>query len=111
MGAEKRDEIRNDEHLKNVDFRMCLRPSQLKTTGKNFDGFCWDQWIEYRKSSIRCKVEHPFLIVKRQFGYCKTAYRGIAKNMNRFYMLFGCANLVMCIRGGRTSEFRSVCLG
>ena len=60
---------------------------------------------------IRCKVEHPFLIVKRQFGYCKTAYRGIAKNMNRFHMLFGCANLLMCIRGGRTAEFRSVCLG
>ena len=68
-------------------------------------------WIEHRKSSIRCKVEHPFLIVKRQFGYCKTAYRGIAKNMNRFYMLFGCANLVMCIRGGRTAEFRAACLG
>ena len=111
LGAGKRDEIQNDEHLKNVDFRICLRPSQLKTTIKNFDGFCWDRWIEHRKSSIRCKVEHPFLIVKRQFGYCKTAYRGIARNMNRFYMLFGCANLVMCIRGGRTAEFHSVCLG
>ena len=57
------------------------------------------------------KVEHVFLIVKRQFGYSKTAYRGIAKNMNRFHMLFGCANLLMCIRGGRADEFRSVCLG
>ena len=51
------------------------------------------------------------MIVKRQFGYNKTAYRGIAKNMNRFYMLFGCANLLMYIRGGRADEFRSVCLG
>ena len=25
--------------------------------------------------------------------------------------VFGCANLVMCIRGGRADEFRSVCLG
>ena len=65
LGIEKREEIRNDEHLKNVDYRVCLRPSQLKTTGKNYDGFCWDRWIEHRKSSIRCKVEHPFLIVKR----------------------------------------------
>ena len=102
---------REDAHLKDIEFRTCLRPSQLKTTGKNYDGFCWDRWIEHRKSSIRCKVEHPFLIVKKQFGYAKTAYRGIAKNMNRFYMLFGCANLVMCIRGGRTAEFCSACLG
>ena len=111
LGAEKRDEIQNNERTENLDFRINLRPSQLKTTGKNYNGFCWDRWIEYRKSSIRSKVEHPFLIVKRQFGYCKTAYRGIAKNMNRFYMLFGCANLVMCIRADRTEAFRSVCLG
>lgn len=84
LGVEKREEIQNDDHLKHVDFRICLRPSQVKTTGKNFDGFCWVRWMEHRKSSIRCKVEHPFLIVKRQFGYFKTAYRGIAKNMNRF---------------------------
>jgi len=32
-------------------------------------------------------------------------------NMNRFHMLFGCANLLMCIRGGRSKEFCSVCLG
>ena len=36
------------------------------------------------------------MIVKRQFGYAKVAYRGIAKNMNRFHILFASANLVMC---------------
>jgi hypothetical protein len=63
---------------------MCLRPSQLKTTGKNFDGFCWDRWIEHRKSSIRCKVEHPFLIVKRQFPLLKSSAKSCslqAKNL------------------------------
>ena len=52
-------------------------------------------------------VEHAFLIVKRDFGYRKVAYRGIAKNMNRFHVLFGCANLLMCIRAGRTEQFRN----
>ena len=70
-----------------------------------YDGIRWDENIENRKSSTRCKVEHPFLIVKQQFGYSKTAYKGLAKNMNRFNILFACANLLMCIRAGRTKQF------
>lgn len=49
--------------------------------------------MEHEKSAVRCKVEHPFLIVKKQMGYAKVVYRGIAKNMNRFHMLFASANL------------------
>ena len=110
IGVEKRPEIRDDEHLSKVKFRICRKLSRLNVS-KDYQGIDWEQEIEHRKASIRCKVEHPFLIVKRQFGYCKTAYRGIAKNMNRFYMLFGCANLVMCVRGGRAKEFCSACIG
>ena len=110
LGLPNRPEIKEDEKLSKIKFRINRRPSSLNVkTG--YDGINWEKVIEHQKSSVRCKVEHPFLIVKRQFGYCKTAYRGIAKNMNRFYMLFGCANLVMCIRGGRAKEFCSVCLG
>ena len=32
--------------------------------------------IEYMKASIRAKVEHPFRIIKRQFGFVKARYRG-----------------------------------
>lgn len=110
LGLEKRDEIRNDEHLSMIDYRICRKPSTLNVKTE-YKGINWERVIEHQKASVRCKVEHPFLIVKRQFGYCKTAYRGIAKNMNRFFMLFGCANLLMCIRGGRTQEFCSVSLG
>lgn len=109
-GVEKRDEIKNNPHFSKIDFRINRQPTKLNVS-KDFQGINWERVIEHQKSAVRCKVEHPFLIVKRQFGYCKTAYRGIAKNMNRFFMLFGCANLVMCVRGGRTSEFRSVCHG
>ena len=61
--------------------------------------------MEHEKSAVRCKVEHPFLIVKKQMGYAKVVYRGIAKNMHRFHMLFASANLLMCSRAGRTKDF------
>ena len=104
LGIERHDEIRNDEHLRNVEFRINRRPSSIKTPD-SYAGINWDKQIENRKSSVRCKVEHAFLIVKQQFGYKKTAYKGIAKNMNRFNFLFASANLVMCARAGRTAEF------
>ena len=88
------------------DYRICKRPSSLKTS-KDYEGINWEKQMENRISSVRCEVEHAFLIVKRDFGYRKVAYRGIAKNMNRFHVLFGCANLLMCIRAGRTEQFRN----
>ena len=103
-GAEKREDIQKDEHLSTIEFRTNIRPSSIKVPD-SCQGINWDKKIENRKSSTRCKVEHPFLIVKKQFGYCKVAYRGIAKNLNRFHVLFASANLVMCARAGRTKEF------
>jgi IS52, transposase len=50
-------------------------------------------------------VEHPFLIVKRLFQAGRTRYRGIKKNLLRYYLLFASANLVMCLRAGRQKEF------
>lgn len=103
-GADKWEEIRNDEHLSKIEFRINKRPSSINVP-KTYKGINWDKQIEKRKSSTRCKVEHPFLIVKKQFGYAKVAYRGIAKNMNRFHILFASANLVMCARAGRGRDF------
>ncbi|MDO6418988.1 transposase [Amphritea sp. 2_MG-2023] len=48
---------------------------------------------EYLKASIRAKVEHPFRIIKRQFGFRKAIYRGLAKNDNKLAMLFALANV------------------
>ena len=44
-------------------------------------------------SSIRAKVEHPFRVVKRQFGYIKTRYRGLMKNAAQVFTPFALANL------------------
>ena len=41
------------------------------------------------------KVEHPFLYVKRHFGYAKVRYRGLAKNTHRFALLLCFANLLI----------------
>ena len=43
----------------------------------------------------RAKVEHLFRIVKCQFGYRKTRFRGLAKNMAQLKTLFGLANLYL----------------
>lgn len=107
LGIEKHDEIKNDENFKKIEFRINRRPSSIKMPD-SYKGINWEKLIEHQKSSVRCKVEHAFLIVKQQFGYRKTAYRGIAKNMNRFNILFASANLVMCARAGRTAEFCAV---
>lgn len=38
------------------------------------------------KSSVRAKVEHPFLVIKRIFGFAKTRYRGLDENSNRLFV-------------------------
>jgi len=57
--------------------------------------------MENRKSSVRCKVEHAFRIIKCQFGYKKAVYRGLKKNENRLYAMFTCANLYALAMAGR----------
>ena len=51
--------------------------------------------IEKRKASIRAKVEHPFRVIKRQFGLAKVRFRGLAKNTAHVITLFALSNLWM----------------
>ncbi len=50
------------------------------------------------KSKVRAKVEHPFLILKRIFGFNKVRYRGLDKNANRLFVACGLVNLYMARR-------------
>ncbi len=50
------------------------------------------------KSSVRAKVEHPFLILKRIFGFVKTRYKGLEKNAHRLFVSCALANLYMLRR-------------
>jgi len=49
-------------------------------------------------SKVRAKVEHPFRVIKRQFGHVKTRYRGLAKNRAQLFTLFALGNLFLVRR-------------
>jgi IS5 family transposase len=53
---------------------------------------------EHSKASIRAKVEHPFRVIKRQFGLVKVRFRGLAKNTAHLITLFALSNLWMVRR-------------
>lgn len=54
--------------------------------------------LEQTKARIRAKVEHPFRVIKRQFGHVKVRYRGLAKNTAQLHTLFALSNLWMVRR-------------
>jgi IS5 family transposase len=53
---------------------------------------------ERRKASVRAKVEHPFRVIKRQFGLVKVRFRGLQKNTAHLLTLFALSNLWMARR-------------
>jgi IS5 family transposase len=105
IGIEEREEIKKDEHLSKIEYRINKRKGADK---KRHDALlsnpmahleyiaqpAWDKHIEYMKSKVRCKVEHVFAVIKKKFGYRKVVYRGLKKNLARLYMLFCSANLL-----------------
>ena len=52
-----------------------------------------DKQTNRRKSSVRSKVEHPFLTLKRLWGFAKVRYRGLAKNANRAFAMLAMLNV------------------
>lgn len=99
LGIQKRPEVTSDAHLSSIDYRINRRPGRLPKVSDN--AIDWERYIENRKSSVRCKVEHAFRIIKCQFGYKKTVYRGLKKNENRLYAMFASANLYALAIAGR----------
>lgn len=85
IGIHKRNELKE----RDVDWRIALRPG---TRAKLADSL--QEMLEHMKASIRAKVEHPFRTIKRQFGYDKVRYRGLAKNTDRLYVLSAFTNLL-----------------
>lgn len=54
--------------------------------------------INRSRSRIRARVEHPFNVVKRLWGFTKARYRGVAKNLAKAYTMFALANLYLVRR-------------
>jgi IS5 family transposase len=78
--------------LAGVEFKVATRKSRLAGLP------AFDRVLQSRQAGIRAKVEHPFLIVKRDFGFVRTRYRGLAKNRNHLNVLFASANWLMRAR-------------
>ena len=92
-GADKREELEKIA----AGFLIAARPSEVRGIRNRKDrgvAVCWQTMI----ARLRAKVEHPFRVIKRQFGYSKVRYRGLAKNTAQVLTLFALSNLWMVRR-------------
>ena len=88
-GAQKREELKGTT----AEWYIAEQPSKVKKFKEHPRINKVAIKIEYLKASVRAFVEHPFRIIKCQFGFRKTRYRGIAKNDNKLAVLFALSNI------------------
>ena len=93
-GVEKRSEHEG----RKVIWQVAERRSKYKKLNKNGVIYKAYRKIERAKAQTRAKVEHPFRVIKRQFGYTKVRFRGLAKNTAQLVTLFALSNLWMARR-------------
>ena len=65
-----------------------MRPGKRKKLDKTHEADAMLDQAEKLKAGVRAKVEHPFRIIKRQFGHVKVRYRGLKKNTAQLFTLF-----------------------
>jgi IS5 family transposase len=92
QGVHKRPEARGPT------WHVALRPGLRRLLDARDPQDAITERIEQLKASVRAKVEHPFRVLKRQFGFTKVRYRGLAKNTAQIQTLFALANLWMARR-------------
>ena len=88
LGIEKRKEFEASP----TQFRIAMGPGQHCVLPDPPKGWLEDL-CETAKAHLRAKVEHPLRVIKHQYGFHKTLYRGIKKNDHKLKMLFSLANL------------------
>jgi IS5 family transposase len=93
QGIEKRPEMEG----KGIGFRVAMRPGKRRALPDTPEGRV-DDLIETAKAHFRAKVEHPFRVIKRQFGFQKTRLRGMLKNLCKVNVLAALSNLFMARR-------------
>lgn len=93
-GVEKRPEHEG----RKVIWQIAARRSTYQKLGRRSALYKTKRKIEKAKAQVRSKVEHPFRVIKRQFGYLKTRFRGLAKNTAQLVTLFALSNLWMARR-------------
>lgn len=90
QGIEKRPDAKAD-----VTWHVAMRPGKRKALNKDNEADAMIDQAEKLKAGIRAKVEHPFRVIKRQFGFVKVRYRGLKKNTAQLVTLFALSNLWM----------------
>lgn len=92
-GVDKREEIQTLHP--NVNWHIAMMPGKRKALDKATPMGAILEKLEQVKARIRAKVEHPFRVIKRQFGFSKVKYKGLAKNTANLVTLFALSNLWM----------------
>ena len=92
QGAVKRPEATG------VDWHVAMRPGKRRVLNKNSPWGSLLEKAEQLKASVRAKVEHPFRVIKCQFGFTKVGYKGPAKNTAQLMTLFALSNVWMVRR-------------
>ena len=91
QGADKRPDAKHS-----VRWHVAMRPGKRKKLDKvNSPIDALIDKIEKSKAGVRAKVEHPFRVIKRQFGFVKVRYKGLKKNTLQLKTLFALSNLWM----------------
>ena len=90
QGAGKRPDARA-----HMNWHIAMRPGQRRALDKDNAIDALVDTVEKLKASVRAKVEHPFRVIKRQFGHTKVRYRGLKKNTAQLVTLFALSNLWM----------------
>jgi len=90
QGAHKRADARDG-----VNWHVAMRPGKRAALDKTRRSHELIDELERLKASMRAKVEHPFRVIKRQFGHVKVRYRGLKKNAAQLSTLFALSNLWM----------------
>ena len=93
QGAAKRPDAKED-----VRWHIGMRPGKRRALDRSKKSDALIERLEQLKASIRAKVEHPFRVIKRQFGHCKVRYRGLKKNTAQLSTLFALCNLWLARR-------------
>lgn len=94
QGVDKRAQAANSQ----VSWHIAMRKGLRKKLDVSTQLGLLKEKYEQTKASMRAKVEHPFRVIKQQFGFNKVRYRGIAKNDNKLQTMFALANLWL-VRG------------
>jgi len=88
---------RSDMTGKTTTFRVAMRPGKRRVLPDTPEGKLLDL-IEMAKAHVRAKGEHPFRVIKQQFGFQKTRLRGMAKNRCKVNVLAALTNLFLARR-------------